>query len=342
MRILVYEFVTGGGWYSTGDDAPPESLLIEGRAMLTALASDFAAIDGVHVDVMADERFDPPALPTAAIHCVTSAAQERALLGELSARADWSVIIAPEFDGHLLAHVRLVEHSRGRLLGPSSSIVGLASDKHLTAQHLAARGLATPTGIALCAHEALPRDFSYPAVLKPRDGAGSQGIRRIETLEPTPPPSPAGWRLEKFCPGMPASVAILGGPRGFVPLAPCRQHLSDDGRFVYCGGSLPLAAPLAERATRLATRATKTLATPIGYLGLDLVLGADPGGADDVVIEINPRLTTSYVGLRALARGNLAAAMLAVAVGEKVELSWHPWPIQFEATGRTSNTSSVT
>jgi predicted ATP-grasp superfamily ATP-dependent carboligase len=120
-------------------------------------------------------------------------------------------------------------------------------------------------------------------------------------------------------------------------LAACQQYLGGEGRFDYCGGSLPLSAPLAERALRLAMRAVKTLATPIGYLGLDLVLGADPGGADDVVIEINPRLTTSYVGLRALARGNLAEAMLAVAVGEKVELSWHAGPIQFEATGRISS-----
>jgi predicted ATP-grasp superfamily ATP-dependent carboligase len=179
-------------------------------------------------------------------------------------------------------------------------------------------------------------------LLKPRDGAGSQGIRRIESPGAAPNCLAAGWRLETFCPGVAVSVAILGGPRGIVALPPCRQYLSDDGRFVYCGGSLPLAAPLAERATRLAIRAAKTLATPIGYLGFDLVLGADPSGADDVVIEINPRLTTSYVGLGSLARGNLAESILAVAVGEKVELSWHPGPIQFEATGRISSISNVT
>ena len=38
------------------------------------------------------------------------------------------------------------------------------------------------------------------------------------------------------------------------------------------------------------------------------MLGDDPAGADDVVIEINPRLTTSYLGLRRLARDNLADA----------------------------------
>ena len=40
------------------------------------------------------------------------------------------------------------------------------------------------------------------------------------------------------------------------------------------------------------------------------------------VIEINPRLTTSYVGLRALASCNLAAALLNVVAGQKPRLTW--------------------
>ena len=51
-------------------------------------------------------------------------------------------------------------------------------------------------------------------------------------------------------------------------------------------------------------------------MGVDLVLGRDPTGAEDFVIEVNPRLTTSYVGLRAAAKTNLAEAMLRVAEGD--------------------------
>ena len=65
-----------------------------------------------------------------------------------------------------------------------------------------------------------------------------------------------------------------------------------------------------------------------------MVLGADPGGADDVVIEINPRLTTSYVGLRAAAGENLAGVMLAVAEGKSVELSCREGStVEFESDG---------
>jgi predicted ATP-grasp superfamily ATP-dependent carboligase len=57
-----------------------------------------------------------------------------------------------------------------------------------------------------------------------------------------------------------------------------------------------------------------------GYVGIDLILGDATDGSQDVVIEINPRLTTSYVALRQHYRTNLAAAMLQVIAGQPCEL----------------------
>jgi predicted ATP-grasp superfamily ATP-dependent carboligase len=91
---------------------------------------------------------------------------------------------------------------------------------------------------------------------------------------------------------------------------------------------------LDERARRLARAAVQSLPDPVGWVGVDLVFGNDEKGRDDTVIEINPRLTTSYVGLRAICRENLAAAMLAVAQGRRPALSWRAEAIQFTADGR--------
>ena len=46
------------------------------------------------------------------------------------------------------------------------------------------------------------------------------------------------------------------------------------------------------------------------------MLGDAADGSRDYAIEINPRLTTSYVGLRALAEFNIAEAMLRAATGK--------------------------
>ncbi|MGD9720206.1 MAG: ATP-grasp domain-containing protein [Pirellulales bacterium] len=339
MRILIYEFVTGGGWFAAHDEPPPASLLAEGSAMLGAVVADFCAVAGTTVDVLLDRQFAELTFGLATHHVVDNPRAEPAMFASLAAAADWTLVIAPEFDGHLLARCRAVENATGQLLGPSSRVVALAADKHATAEYLAARGVAVPRGVALAPGERLAEDFPYPAVLKPRDGAGSQGMQLVRAANDVLV-AERSMRLEAFCPGTAASVACLCGPRGNVPLVPCRQHLSDDGTFTYQGGSLPLPAALAERAANLAERAVAALPGPLGYIGVDLVLGDDSTGAGDVVIEINPRLTTSYVGLRALARPNLAAAMLALAEGRQFELSWYAGPIQFEATGHVHDARS--
>lgn len=62
---------------------------------------------------------------------------------------------------------------------------------------------------------------------------------------------------------------------------------------------------------------------------MDLVLGDSDDGTDDALIEINPRLTTSYVGLRQIAKSNLAAAMVNVAIGRSCDLSFGAQTVEF-------------
>ena len=151
------------------------------------------------------------------------------------------------------------------------------------------------------------------------------------------PPAYA-WRrrLERYMPGLPASVALLCGPSGNITLAPCKQRLSDDGRFRYLGGESPLAAGMTDRAAALAQRAIAALPETVGYVGVDLVLGHDPHGSEDAVIEVNPRLTTSYVGLRAAAQSNLAEAMWRIAHGEALSVAFAERPLEFDPAGNVS------
>jgi predicted ATP-grasp superfamily ATP-dependent carboligase len=120
-------------------------------------------------------------------------------------------------------------------------------------------------------------------------------------------------------------------------LPPCWQRLSDNGRFTYEGGALVNIPELARRATGLATRALDAMPPALGYVGVDLVLGNDPDGGEDVVVEVNPRLTTSYVGVRQAVKENLARAMLEIAEGREVELTVRRSAIEFAADGAVWN-----
>ncbi len=331
MRVLLYEFACGGGTFSWGcapGDCP--TFLSEGSSMLRSLARDFSQVPGIGLVTLRDSRLPAFDLPGCEIVSVCDAAGERDALERHSRRADWTIVVAPESQGALLDRCRWVEASRGRLLGPSAEFVALASNKHATVEFLAAAGVPVPFGICLEAGVSLPRDFPYPAVVKPLDGAGSQGIRLVDSADSaaTEMSSDGPRRLEQYHAGVPASVALLLGPSGAAMLEPCSQTLSADRRFEYQGGRLPLPLSLANRARRLAGQVADALPPLVGYLGIDMVLALEaeePG----IVVEINPRMTTSYLGLRALCRNNLAQAMLDMAEGLPVALSFGQEQVEF-------------
>jgi predicted ATP-grasp superfamily ATP-dependent carboligase len=93
---------------------------------------------------------------------------------------------------------------------------------------------------------------------------------------------------------------------------------------------------LADRAAALARRAITALPATVGYVGIDIVLGRDPHGSEDTVIEVNPRLTTSYVGLRAAAQSNLAEAMWRIAMGKLQSICFDERPLEFDPAGNVS------
>lgn len=319
MHIFVYEHATASGAGVGSEPAPAPSLVAEGRAMFEAVVADWRALPGVCV-------------------LTVHAADETAFRSAARA-ADFSQVIAPETDGILETRSRWVEESGGRLLGPSPSAVRLTTDKLALARHLRAAGVPTPRTWPLGDEPAA----AYPIVRKPRDGAGSQDtflvaaprsrVRRNPGAPPNADDLGCGAAIaQEYVPGFAASVAFLIGPRDCVGLAPCAQRLSEEGRFQYLGGWLPLPNDLADRATSLALRALEAVPGLLGYVGVDLVLGGER--AADRIIEINPRLTTSYVGLRRLAAFNIADTMLRIARGEpRPPLRWRAGRVEFAADG---------
>src|SRR5579871_955390 len=322
MRVFVYEYTCAT---DTATDPLAASLRAEGSAMLSALMGDFGRIPEV-------ETFTQQS---------TAAPDHEEVFRNLAAAADWTLVIAPECNGILRTRCRWVLESGGRLLGPSPAAVALTSDKLALCQHLRKLGVPTPQSLLFVPGHEWP-NLSFPMVWKPREGAGSQAtflVRDEDELRACTIQARAeGWQgeslIQPFIPGLSASVAFLTGRRSCVALLPAEQCLSADGRFHYLGGKLPLATELARRAVQLAKQAVQTVPKPRGYLGVDVVLGADSDGGSDCVIEINPRPTTSYIGLRALAQTNLAEVLLHAAVGDEIpQIQWQAGAVQFGAAG---------
>jgi predicted ATP-grasp superfamily ATP-dependent carboligase len=333
MRVFVYEFISGGAREGT----PPPSLRAEGWAMLAAVLEDFGRCPGVETVTLLDPQLASrlSSLPSVTSHFSTPA-NEESVFRALAAGADLSLVIAPEFDDILAHRCRWVEEGRGRLLGPSAALVRRTADKWALARHWKAHGIPTPATDRLGDEADTP---FYPLVCKPRYGAGSQATYLVHSeeelaraLREDGGASLKERILQPFLRGLPVSVAFLAAAEGLFTLPATKQLLSADGRFQYLGGRVPLTEDQEWRARRLAERAVRCVEGLQGYFGVDLILGDQSDGSADVVIEINPRLTTSYVGLRRLAKFNLAEALLAVAAGSPPPAwEWREETIVFSA-----------
>lgn len=272
MNLLVYEHLCALEPQLAADD-PLRALLPEGRAMRDAVTVDFHAVPGVNLVPWSEAGW-----------------------ADVLPKCDAVLLIAPESDSTLSRLAVLVEAAGVRLLGPTPEAIRLCSDKLTLARHWQHHGVPTPATTLVDIEPA-----SYPVVVKPRDGAGSCDTvlcRNLEEFRATRTPNAI---VQQYHSGVAASVAFINGEA----LPPCRQIQSDDGRFQYLGGECPLPPDLAERAIRIATQAVACVPGLVGYVGVDVVLGET-----DVAIEINPRLTTSYVGLRVMVPMNLAGLML--------------------------------
>src|SRR3954451_14766020 len=101
MRVLIHEFVTGGGLAG----APlPASWAAEGGAMRRALAADCAALPGIRVVVMLDDRLPDEPGPWSIVR--VGPGREEATFARLAAEADYTALIAPEAVGLLTTWAR--------------------------------------------------------------------------------------------------------------------------------------------------------------------------------------------------------------------------------------------
>ncbi len=230
-----------------------------------------------------------------------------------SGRADCVIAIAPETDAWLERIVKVVE-AAGVLLGTSASFVETTADKVTTKQWL--RALGVPCPATLDQDAAIERVHRGESVIrKPRVGAGCERVQSLAAADELRSLVGDDCFLEEFAAGRSMSVSWLCGPAGCVQLQPCDQLITCGQQYTYCGSRVCTDERLVQRAERLVEPLIAPLAKQRGYVGVDLVLGNDDSGSQDVVIEINPRLTSSYVALRDWHSFNLAEQMLRTAFG---------------------------
>jgi predicted ATP-grasp superfamily ATP-dependent carboligase len=288
MRIFVYEFITGGGLL---DKPLPFSLLQEGHMMLTSLLKDL--IDSGYKDIicMQDDRVERPDLDIEFLPAGPNHEKKRVTC---IADADAVWIIAPETAGILQGLVQEACHYDCLLLGSTAETIRLVSSKHETLDRLITYGIPCVPEL----HDINPWP-QLGCVIKPDDGVGGEGcfwFREAGELQDyLAEQDRQPCILQPYTAGVPASLSLLC-LEGNCRILSCNRQLFEfsEGRGQFRGVIVNELAQQRPELEDLSVKLVQAFKGLRGYVGVDLIL-TDNGPR---VLEINPRLTTAYAGLR--------------------------------------------
>ena len=322
MRFLIYEHVSGGGF---ADESIPSSGLSEGFGMLRTLISDFKAA-GHSVTTLLDSRIaklNPP-IDADCVVPVFSSQEAQANIQKISGQVDAAYIIAPETDQVLHSLVKLVDQTSVTSLNCPASAIEKVSNKAVFHDFLKDLGIPTPEAIMFNIFEdvaeikqAIRDKLNFPLVFKPSDSVSCRGISVVRSEDQVDGAvgkikSESSSKLfvaQKLIKGTAASVSLVSTGGDALAISLNRQDVTIGGPesfSSYMGGVVPFDHRLKPEAFEVAEKIVKSFRDLRGYVGVDLVLTEE----EAVAIEVNPRLTTSYVGLMRVADFNPSEAIL--------------------------------
>lgn len=346
MKVTVLEYLCGGGLASLDSstqssitDNETEALLREGELMWKALVGDLM-LSGHDVISISDQRIKHRLasvgtnLDSGSIELITFDTGSSLINNwdKACKGADRVVVIAPEINGYLSDIVEGLRRKRHVVIASSSYFLKTTSDKWLTynalGKHILQPQTITGDQIRNQWPDNWPENSSSGWVLKPRDGAGCSGVVRcnedrslkdhIAMLD-----EPSNWIVQEWIVGRHCSAAVIIDENGTITsLGGTEQIIEiEDATPKYVGALGPLRGASVEGLADWCQRILSLLPGAFGWIGFDYI--EVPSSCDErperFLIEINPRLTTSYLLYRQLFGPRLCDGLLGLPVVEIME-----------------------
>ena len=362
MKILVFEWLVGGG--IAGDTSIPTSdpFLVQGASMYGAVLDDCAALgaevlsplDLQYTQAIANfeslQRYD-----NLHITPINTTQDLEPVLRSQAQQADHIFLIAPECEGILSRCLQWLDEFQMKLVCGPQNLIETFADKNATQQLLKSKGIPVPNGTmlslgVLADDEGLgAREFiatiegaAWPLVIKPAAGAGGDNVFLCHNLDQLNSAativkeSGDSIRMEHYVAGTSVSVSIVRNRNETLLLPGTKQRFSN-----MCGRPQPdgfanvnpepighfvdSVYPLNKDQQRRAAALAGAVAEAFPqWRGY---LGVDMVLADDgcdVVVELNPRLTASYATIREETGFNLLGFLLLPNESESLDTIGQP------------------
>ncbi len=321
QKIFVFEFASGGGFNRV--DIPP-SLFNEGYAMLRTIIEDFFFL-GFQVTTLLDIRIDflSQYLKADKIKLVRKNDDYIKVYTDCLNECIYCFIIAPEFSKHLYKLTQIAKDLKKKILSIDLNGVWLGTSKLETYKYFLANKVNTPKtykvplkGGEMDVDFILQKfdQFGSSIIMKPEDGAGSELLFHFTTKDqilqlferPKAKLDTArSYIVQEYIDGDDLSISIINrtNPEKTDAMdqiilslnAQNVQNLDPNKDSLYLGGFTPVENYKVLRNKFEKILKSMDLKSFQGYFGIDFIKKEDNS---IYFIEINPRLTTSYIGIR--------------------------------------------
>ena len=334
-RIFIFEFVSGGGFNRV---EIPSSLFCEGYGMLRSIIADFKAIN-LEVVTLLDYRitFLSEYLNADHIKEVNVGDNFIKKFKDSLKECEFCFIIAPEFSNILYDLTKIASNNNKKILSVGLEGIVLGASKIKTFDLFSTSRLLTPqTYLIPLKKTSLDKDFiidkikklKRPIIIKPEDGVGAESIFYFESekqvnnffqkmyfkIEPE-----RKYILQEYIEGEDLSVSLINFSKNRSQYVKSPILIGVNSQIVdfknqnydseYFGGCTPTEnfAEISEVISDILKK--MDLSKFNGYSGIDFIRANDNKNSIHF-IEINPRITTSYIGIRNVIDYNLAELIL--------------------------------
>lgn len=244
-------------------------------------------------------------------------------IARLAPGCDMGLVIAPD---HLLSKYTFLLEQATHNLGCGFMTVALCANKVASSKILLENNIPVPGTAA-----------TGKRVIKPVKGCGSQGVR----LSADSPGE--GEFAQDYIAGENYSVSlvinrVIGDACAYysgkppVVLAVNRQEIivGSDGTFRYLGGETPVHPDRENEIIDTAVKAATVLGCQ-GYCGVDVVV------ADKIyVVDVNPRITTSIVGIASCMQEDIAEILVSASKGNGPDAVHFSGRARFDCNGKVT------
>lgn len=318
--LFVCEFITGGGLVGTD---LPVGLAREGSLMRDALLDDLIGCGDWDIITTYDVRLDMPLVGIRSIK-VENGQDIWAIWQQCMSAVDAVWVIAPETDDVLLRLAKLAQTSKALWIGAGIEAIKVASNKYLMAQVL---GDAKLPIIPSYFYDNWRAEHAGPWLVKPNDGAGCEATYVLDSQQAVDDWFAKDHQrktthiIQPYLKGIPVSISVLGLKDQAMVLSCNLQSIDlEQGQLSYTGGVVNGASEYWAQLSELANQIKAVMPDLLGYFGVDVLIDMD-NQKSLTVVEINPRLTTSYVHLHKAMSCNPAHLIMNAMLGENSDLS---------------------